>query len=166
MPPAPPAATRLPALACALAAAAALSFSACGEGATAEGPENATSSGTSTAKQGSAKAPTQACPGQVDALLDDLDRLRRQLAVGLSYDQYSARVEQLRVAYAEIPVDRLGLACLRTAGTPAERALNGYIDGANAWGECLADAGCTTATVEPVLQRKWRDASRFLARAG
>jgi hypothetical protein len=48
-------------------------------------------------------------------------------------------------------------------GTPSEQALNEYIDAANAWGECLADAACTTASIEPILQRKWRMASRLLS---
>ena len=62
-------------------------------------------------------------------------------------------------------IDRLAIDCLSATGTPAEAALNKYIDGANAWGECLADASCGTATIEPVLQRKWRLASRSLSEA-
>jgi hypothetical protein len=50
-------------------------------------------------------------------------------------------------------------------GTPAEAALNRYIEATNAWGDCLADASCTTTTIEPVLQRKWRVASGFLKEA-
>lgn len=54
---------------------------------------------------------------------------------------------------------------MTATGTPAEDALNRYIDAANAWGECLADASCATATIEPVLQRRWRLASRSLSAA-
>jgi hypothetical protein len=54
---------------------------------------------------------------------------------------------------------------LSSTGTPGEKALNKYIDATNAWGECLADASCTTATIEPVLQHKWRRASGFLSEA-
>ena len=108
----------------------------------------------------------EVCPPQLDAFVKELRTLRRELAVGLSYDRYKAAVGDLRASYAAIPVERLALDCLSTAGTPAEQALNKYIDGANAWGECLADAACTTATVEPVLQRKWRVASRHLGEAG
>ena len=74
-------------------------------------------------------------------------------------------MKALQRDYAAIPIDHLGLGCLATEGTSAERALNRYIDAANTWGECLADAACTTATVEPVLQRKWRAASRYLGEA-
>lgn len=108
----------------------------------------------------------EVCPPQLDAFVRELRALRRELAVGLSYEQYAAAVADLRAGYGAIPVERLTLDCLSDAGTPAEEALNRYIDGANAWGECLADAACTTATIEPVLQRKWRVASRHLSDAG
>ena len=145
--------------ACLLTAVAALALSACGDGGTATGETAPVE------RQVSPTGAAQPCPAKVDALLEDLGRLRRQLAVGLSYDQYAARVKQLNAAYAAISVDQLTIGCLRTAATPAERALNKYIDGVNAWGECLADAACTTATIEPVLQRKWRAASHFLSEA-
>ena len=74
-------------------------------------------------------------------------------------------MKSLRRDYDDLPVGRLTIGCLKTAGTPAEAALNKYIDGANAWGECLADAACTTAAIEPVLQRKWRLASGFISEA-
>jgi hypothetical protein len=166
MPPAPSAALRLPLLACALVLAA-LAIGGCGgdAGATAKDTPSA-GDGTPTAATRGAKAATVAlCPSRVDGLVEDLRRLRRQLAVGLSYDPYAARVKALTAAYDAVPVDHLTIACLHETGTPAERALNRYIDGANAWGECLADAGCTTETIEPVLQRKWRVASHFLSEA-
>ncbi|HEX5711703.1 MAG TPA: hypothetical protein VFX85_00130 [Solirubrobacterales bacterium] len=138
-------------------------LSGCGDGGD-TGAGDATAANTTQPRALSASTP--ACPAKVDSLLAALDRLRRQLAVGLSYDQYANAVRALRADYAAIPVDHLAIGCLRTAGSPAERALNRYIDGANAWGECLADAACTTATIEPVLQRQWRVASHFLSEAG
>jgi len=74
-------------------------------------------------------------------------------------------VKSLRGSYAQLPIDRLTLECVTATGTPTEAALNKYIDAANAWDECLADASCTTATIEPVLQRKWRVASGSLSEA-
>jgi hypothetical protein len=91
--------------------------------------------------------------------------LRRQLTVGLSYEQYAAKVKALRRSYDKLPIDRLLIDCVSAIGTPAEAALNRYINAANVWGECLADAACTTATIEPVLQRKWRVGSRLLSEA-
>src|ERR1700710_2509926 len=99
---------------------------------------------------------------QLGAFVDALGGLRRQLAVGLSYDQYTARVKALRADYEGVPIERLDLACLAASGTPGERAFNKYIDAANAWGDCLADSSCDTATIEPVLQRKWQVASHLL----
>ena len=142
-------------------------LSACGDGdgATAENQPSTLDSAPTAAARGAGSPRSEPCPVQVGSLIDDLDRLRRQLAIGLSYDQYAARVKQLNAAYAAIPVEQLTIGCLRTAATSAERALNEYIDGTNAWGECLADAGCTTEAIEPVLQGKWRTASHFLGEA-
>jgi hypothetical protein len=155
---APTAGRRLPALGCLLLTLAALSLSGCGSG------DEQTP--TAAAGQRPKAAPVaKPCPAGVGAFLRSLDALRERLAVGLSYEQYAARVRRLRAGYREIPIDRLPLDCLATTGTPAESAFNRYIDAANAWGECLADAACATATIEPVLQRKWRVASHFLAEA-
>jgi hypothetical protein len=110
-------------------------------------------------------ARAEPCPAQVRAFAKSLDGMRHQLAIGLSYDQYAGRVKSLRRGYDDIPIDHLTIGCLRTTGTPAEAALNKYIDAANAWGQCLADSSCTTEAIEPVLQRKWRVASHSLSEA-
>lgn len=163
----PPAAFRLPPLACALALAAVLAWGGCGEEGAAAPEDGAARQ--SSARPDVAPAPSAAtagsgCPRQLGAFVDSLDALRRQLAIGLSYEQYVARVKGLRGSYDSIPVHRLTFDCLAT-GRPGERALNEYIDAANAWGECLAEASCATAAIEPVLQRRWRVASRFLSEA-
>jgi len=159
-----PAARRLLPLGCLLAAALALALSACGGSGAATARSAAT---TDPGPQASARAATAAtpCPAKLNALAGSLDRLRRQLEVGLSYEQYAARIKALGAAYAAIPVGHLAIDCLIATGTPAEQALDEYIDADNAWAECLADASCTTATIEPVLQRKWRLAAGFLSRA-
>jgi hypothetical protein len=163
MPPAPSLTRRLSLLGCALAGTAALVLPGCGDdsAATAESTHAPKSK-----QQAEVEAPIgRPCPAQVSAFVESLDTLRRQLAVGLSYEQYAARVKGLRGHYDDLPIDRLTIACVSTAGTPAEAALNKYIDAANAWGDCLADASCTTASIEPVLQRKWRRASGLLSEA-
>lgn len=163
MTPTPLAARRLPLLGCALAAVAALALSACGS----DGAATAESAPTTQAKQQPMPGTRsgQPCPAKVASFTTSLGHLRRQLEVGLSYEQYAAKVKSLRTAYGQIPIDHLTIGCLTNTGTPAEQAFDKYVDAANAWGECLADAACTTATIEPVLQRKWRLASRFLSRA-
>jgi hypothetical protein len=161
MTPALPAARRLPLLGCALVAALALILPGCGDEGTA--PDKATAQRPKAKTAGAAAA--GGCPQQLDAFVKSLDGLRRQLAIGLSYEQYAAAIEDLRASYDEIPVGRLAIDCLAATGTPSEQTLNEYIDATNAWGECLADAACTTAKIEPVLQRKWRVASRFLSEA-
>jgi len=149
MTPAPSAGRRLPPFGCA-------DGGATTETATATQPK---------AQVKAAKPATEPCPAKVGVLVDSLDRLRRQLAIGLSYEQYAAKVKALRASYDQIPIENLTIGCLAKSGTPAEDALNRYIDAANAWGECLADASCTTAAIEPVLQRRWRRASGSLSKA-
>ncbi len=160
MTPAPLEAQRLALLGCTLGVALALALSACGS----DGAATAQSTAATAPKPGAGVrgATSRPCPAKLDAFADSLDRLRHQLAIGLSYGQYAGRVRALQGAYEEIPVGRLAIACLRATGSPAERAFNKYADAANAWGECLADASCTTAAIEPVLQRKWRLASSLL----
>jgi hypothetical protein len=163
MTPAPPAARRLSPLGCVLIAAAALVLPGCGDSGAATAESTAAPP---LQKQARVEAgPGAPCPAPVDDFVKALDSLRKQLAVGLSYDQYTAKVKALRAGYDKLPIDRLALACLTSSGTPSERAFNEYIDAANAWGECLADASCDTATIEPILQRKWRIASRSLSEA-
>lgn len=162
----PPAAFRLPPAVLLLGVALALIASGCGEESSAARERGGAQRPRA---QGSADHPaegtaTAGCPRRLDAFVDSLDALRRQLAVGLAYADYVSRVRNLRASYEKIPIDRLTFDCLAT-GRPAERALNKHIDAANAWGECLADAACTTETIEPVLQRKWRIASRHLSEA-
>jgi len=101
------------------------------------------------------------CP--LGQFLHALETLQSRLAVGLSYEQYFAEVKRARDAYAVVPVAKLELPCLLAAGTPAEKALDQYIEAANAWRECRADISCGTYTIEPRLQHKWRVASHYLA---
>ena len=160
----PPAALRLPPVACLLAVALLLAVSGCGEESTAARETTATQlrAAKTSADRQTGRPAASGCPQQLDAFVASLDALRRQLAIGLSYDDYVASVKRLRTAYKRIPVQRLTLECLAT-GTPGEKALNKHLDAANTWGECLANASCTTTTIEPVLQRKWRIASRHLS---
>jgi hypothetical protein len=151
-------------LGCVLAGTAALLLPGCGDDSAATAGKAATTSPAATAASPKQR-PAATCPAPVDAFVASLDALRRRLAVGLSYEQYAGRVKALTASYDRLPIDRLALDCLASAGTPAEAALNKYIDAANAWGECLADASCTTAAIEPVLQRKWRIASHSLSKA-
>lgn len=156
-------ATRLlPSLGCALAIAAALALSACGGGAA-----TAESTATTRPRQEASIAARNhdRCPAKVTAFVDSLDRLRRQLAIGLSYEQYAAKIKALGTSYDRLPIDHLDIDCLTASGTPAERAFDKYIDATNAWGECLANASCTVAAVEPMLQRQWRVASGLLSKA-
>jgi hypothetical protein len=119
-------------------------------------------------QQGKKKArstPGGPCQTQLGSFVASMDSLRRRLAVGLTYDQYVAEVRGIRSTYEKIPIERVEIDCLGAVGTPAERAFNRYIGAANDWGECVSEAGCSSETVEPVLQRGWRIASHFLSEA-
>lgn len=110
-------------------------------------------------------APGGPCQTQLGSFVASMDSLRRRLAVGVTFDQYLAEVRGIRSTYAKIPIDRVELDCLTAVGTPSEQAFNRYIEAADDWGECVSEAGCSSATVEPVLQRHWRIASHFLSEA-
>lgn len=105
------------------------------------------------------------CQSQLGSFVGSLDGLRRRLAVGVTYDQYVAEVRGIRSTYGEIPTEKLRIDCLTRVATPSEKAFNRYIEGANDWGECVSELGCGTASIEPVLQRRWRIASHFLSEA-
>jgi len=108
---------------------------------------------------------TSTCRTQLHGLLGSMDDLRGKLAVGLSYGAYLHEVKAAQGTYDRVPVDRLQLGCLVKVGTPAERALNLYLDAANTWGECLTNASCDSESVEPKLQRSWALASDRLSLA-
>lgn len=105
------------------------------------------------------------CQGQLGSFVASMDSLRRRLAVGVTYNQYVAEVRGIRSTYRKIPIERVEIDCVAAVGTPAEQAFNRYIEAANDWGECVSEAGCSSETVEPVLQRRWRIASHFLSEA-
>lgn len=105
------------------------------------------------------------CQSQIGGFVGSMDGLRRRLAVGVTYDQYVAEVRGIRSTYGEIPLEKLRIDCLSRVATPGEKAFNRYIEAANDWGECVSELGCDTATIEPVLQRRWRVASHFLSEA-
>jgi hypothetical protein len=135
-------------------------------GATVTGAAITTTTAEADAKRIKQQRPTAGpCQGQLGGFVASMDSLRRRLAVGLTFDQYLAEVRGIRSTYLEIPTGRVEIGCLDAVGTPAEKAFNRYIEAANDWGDCVSEAGCSSPTVEPVLQRRWRIASHFLGEA-
>lgn len=110
-------------------------------------------------------APGARCQAQVGEFLGAMDTLRRNLAVGLSYEQYVGELKAIRRSYAAIPTARVALGCLRAAGTPGERGLNEYIAAGNTWTDCVEVPGCEAASIEAGLQAQWKVASRYLSKA-
>lgn len=153
------------AIACALLGLA-LVLSACGEERTAA-VGNPPVAG-AVAKDGSGsqnRGPAGQCQGAMKPLVSSLDALRKQLAVGLNYEDYLGEVRRLKAVYDEVPVQQLPIGCLTTVGAPAERALNRYREAANTWGDCLTQASCDAEAVEPELQRRWELAASLLSTA-
>jgi hypothetical protein len=166
------------ALACLGVAALAASLSSCGgggaataRGTTAEGHRQSTVEGSVRNRADLARQrprvaePVGACQTQVGTFIDAMDTLRRNLAIGLSYEQYVGEMRTIRDAYDAIPADRVALDCLKAAGTPGESGLNQYIAAGNVWTECVEMPGCDSATIEAELQQRWRVASRDLSKA-
>jgi hypothetical protein len=162
------------ATACLAAAALALALASCGgDSSAATAPNEPEGVSTATGKSPAELAeqrprPTSAgsrCETQVGPFLDAMERLRRNLVVGLSYEGYVAEMKALRGAYGAIPSHRVGLECLRAAGTPGERGLNEYIAASNTWTDCVEIPGCEAASIEAQLQGQWRVASGYLSKA-
>lgn len=167
--PASRALTRLLSAGCAAALAALLiALSGCGgdSAATADGTVAAATGTKASAKVAvGAGAADKRCKSQVGDFLAAMGLLRERLVAGLSYEQYVAEINQVRASYDEVPVERMALPCVSGAGTPGEKAFGRYIDAANAWGECIGEAGCDAPTVEPILQKQWRVAAHLLDEA-
>ncbi len=125
----------------------------------------AAKSGPQQGKKKARSTPGGPCQAQLGSFVASMDSLRRRLAVGVTFDQYLAEVRGIRSTYKKIPIDEVEIDCLSAVGTPGEQAFNRYIEAANDWGECVSEAGCSSTTVEPVLQRRWRIASHFLSEA-
>jgi hypothetical protein len=108
------------------------------------------------------------CAKQLGGFVEALQTLRKQLDDGLSYERYVEEIDALRARYDELPAAKLTLGCLSNTATPAEKAFGRYLEAANAWAACIDESGCEAATVEPLLQERWRSAGHFLdkARAG
>jgi hypothetical protein len=137
-----------------------LMFGACG------GEESATAERVTTSTAKAKPSPAKgSCGAQLRGFVRSLVDLRERLVAGLDYRGYLSEVRGVRIAYEGVEIGGLGLDCLIAGATAAERAFNLYIDAANAWGDCLTDAACETASVEPGLQRKWALASDLVSRA-
>jgi hypothetical protein len=105
------------------------------------------------------------CPGPVGIFVEAMEGLRRELEVGLSYEQYAAEVDAIRKDYDRIPVKKLSLSCLSAAGTPSERAFDRYVAAANSWNACASEPACGSSQIEAGLQKEWRVAAHFLGEA-
>jgi hypothetical protein len=161
-----------PTIVCAVVAA--LFLTACGGGDSTspatgtfrESAENHPGGGFSrTRGEPKARAGGHLCQSQVGGFLGSMDSLRRRLAVGVTYEQYVDEVKGIGATYRDVPTGALRIDCVSAVGVPAEKAFNRYILALNDWGDCVSEAGCGSAEVEPVLQQRWRAASHFLSEA-
>lgn len=168
------AAARVQLACCALIAA--LLLAGCGGGATTGGsatiasgasthPATTTGETPSATKSQHRPRAGSSCQSQLGSFVGSMDGLRRRLAVGVTYEQYVDEVHAIGSTYHRIPTGEVEIDCLAAVGTPAEKAFNRYIEAANDWGGCVGEAGCESATIEPVLQRRWRIASHLLSEA-
>jgi hypothetical protein len=128
-------------------------------------PAGGAGSAGASASSPAGSAAAKRCGRTLGDFLDSMESMTNTLAVGLEYTRYLGTVNRVRATYAEVPADRLGIVCLSQVASPAEQALNLYIDAANQWGDCLAAPSCDSESIEPRLQRGWEEASGLLGEA-
>ncbi|HEY1854179.1 MAG TPA: hypothetical protein VGG40_06275, partial [Solirubrobacterales bacterium] len=105
------------------------------------------------------------CDGSLGDFVEELEHLRRNLVIGVSYEQYVSELGSLRKSYDQVPVGKLELSCIAGPATSAESSFDRYLAAANTWGDCVSEAGCETAALEPELRHQWRRAAKQLAAA-
>ena len=121
-------------------------------------------------RQEAAKAArlAEACEESVGPLLDELEELNSRLDIGLTYDEYTDRVGDVKVAYDKADFGDAGeddLRCITEVGLPAEKAFNQYAKAAATWQECFDDIDCDNDSIQPDLQRRWSRATTLTERA-
>jgi zinc-ribbon domain len=120
---------------------------------------------------GATIAPPTSAPGVSDdcirelgpfvSALEDLDS---RLSVGLNFNDYSTRVGDTRVAYDRINLAKVDTLCLTVVGSPAEDALNAYVEAYNTWNDCIGTPGCTNDSIKSQLQAQWSKATSLIDR--
>jgi hypothetical protein len=110
-------------------------------------------------------ADAETCDTELRDLVDSLGDLNSRLAVGLSFQDYSEHVGDVRVAYDKVDFSSLPARCLRRVGVPAENALNNYINAYNTWNDCIGDEYCDVDTIDPDLQSVWSVATARVEKA-
>jgi hypothetical protein len=109
------------------------------------------------------QAKYDSCKQQMEPLLESLSELDSRLGVGLSYDEYTDKVGNVRVAYDDIDFAEVSdTACLSDVGVPGEKALNQYAKAANVWSSCFDDFNCSNDSIKPTLQRHWSKATLLI----
>jgi hypothetical protein len=142
----------------------------CGSGAdtgsTADGPSPAeTAAQEKQAAKDKAEATYANCKRDLGGFVTSLSELDSRLGVGLSYDEYTTKVGDVKVAYDNVPFKTLEAACVAGVGLPAEKALNQHAKAATEWGNCQSDINCSNDSVKPTLQKYWLKASTLTQRA-
>jgi hypothetical protein len=106
------------------------------------------------------------CAKNFEGLQGKLEELNSRLAVGLSYDEYTTKLGDVRVEYDQTDFAASGdLRCLQRVGVKLEKAMNAYAQAANTWRECIEDYACENDSIQPDLQARWEKAGRLIEQA-
>lgn len=104
-------------------------------------------------------AEAETCQDELTRLTRELGDLEGVLGVGLSYDEYSDRVQDISVAYNRVDFEALSIDCVGETGLDAEKAFNQYAAAGGTWGDCITDFDCDVDSIDPELQKQWKKAS-------
>ena len=108
---------------------------------------------------------SQSCETELRPLVDALGDLNSRLSVGLSFQDYSKNVGDVRVAYDQVTFDALSSDCTSKVGIPAENALNDYVRAYNTWNDCIGNVDCSTDSIDSQLQPEWAKATTRVDKA-
>ena len=142
-----------------------LLLAACGGSVT---PDQGGGVGNDKGTSGPTPSPTAkavACPQPVQDFMAALEDLDSRLSVGLNFADYGTKVGDVKVVYDKVDASKLSVDCVTDVGTPAEAALNDYIDAYNTWNDCIGTSGCTNDSIKSKLQAKWADATDKIGEA-
>lgn len=106
------------------------------------------------------------CSSKFQPFLTALGNVDSRLGIGLSFQDYSMKIGDAKVAYDQVISNNTkDDKCLGAVGLPSEKALNEYVKAYNIWNDCIQSTSCSTDSIKGELQKHWATAGGAAAKA-